>query len=185
MPLLNSRPELSLSWVTFSWVYSVPRKDQRYKLRYKLFLPNLFQFINCLPVPPALANAGPDCDSCGGPLKVTVHRHVHIQHIFCLNQSFVLYSHHKIIREFCVVSHCVFLKITNAQIPPLAGGSIAPNLVNRSKAGPGPTIWQWPPICEYNTYWKILRAFAKFRKARNNTATTYGLSRHFIFKYKV
>ena len=48
---------------------------------------------------PALAHAGPDCDPRCGPLKV-------------------------IVRDLCVVSQCVVLKITNARMPQERGARV-------------------------------------------------------------
>jgi hypothetical protein len=64
---------------------------------------------------PALANAGPDCDPCGGPLKVIVQREKKGLTVWYIKISYKIII--KSVRELCVVSHCVFLKITNARIP--------------------------------------------------------------------
>jgi hypothetical protein len=69
---------------------------------------------------PSLANAGPNCDPCGGPLNVIVQGRKGLTFSYSnvsrdekLQKLLII----KLARQLCVVSHYVVLKITNAQIP--------------------------------------------------------------------
>jgi hypothetical protein len=67
------------------------------------------------PAEPALTNAGPNCDPRGGPIKVIVQSKNKGLTFWYTNVSYKII---KSVRELCVVSHCVFLKISNVQIRP-------------------------------------------------------------------
>ena len=65
---------------------------------------------------PALANAGPDCDPCSWSLKVIVQskEKKKLTNFWYINVSYKIII--KSIRELCVISLWVLLKITNARI---------------------------------------------------------------------
>jgi hypothetical protein len=91
---------------------------------------------------PCPRHEGTGCSPCGGPLKVIVQSEKKGLTFGYINLSYKIII--KSVRELCVVSHFVFLEITNARIGPIG---LRPALLPPTEYEAG---WAWGLV---GTFW--------------------------------